>query len=101
MWQGWVSFVLGIWLFLSGLIPGLQAPSNMIIVGVLAAIFGFWNYKMWQGFAVGFLGIWVFLSGIAFSFNTTLNFILMGVLIFVLGIWSALVHPEELPTKTV
>ena len=42
MWQGWIIFILGIWLFISGLIPVLQGGGNLIIVGIISAIFGLW-----------------------------------------------------------
>ena len=100
MWQGWVNLILGLWLILSGLVLSLQSSVNMIVVGILAAIFGFWAYKLWQGVVNGILGIWIFLSGIAFNLVNQVNFIVVGIIMGILGVWCALSHPGELTTKT-
>lgn len=99
MWQGWANLILGVWLIISGLITTLHQPINMIIVGILAAIFGFWAYKMWQQVVNGVLGIWIFLSGIAFNLVGPANFIIVGIVMGILGVWSALTHPREMTTK--
>ena len=100
MWQGWINLVLGVWLIISGLILSLQAPVNMIIVGILVAIFGLWVYKMWQGVANGILGVWIFLSGLFFNLAVTVNFIIVGIVIGILGLWSALKHLKKVAPKT-
>jgi len=101
MWQGWINLVIGVWLVISGIFATLQTPINMIIVGILAAIFGFWAYKMWQGIVNGVLGIWVLLSGLAFNLVIPVNFIVVGIVMGALGVWTGLTRAEEMKTKTV
>ncbi len=100
MWQGWINMILGLWLILSAFVPSLQSSINMIVAGVLAAIFGFWAYKLWQGVVNGILGIWIFLSGVIFNLIVTVNFIVVGIIMGILGVWCALSRPGELTTKT-
>lgn len=42
-WQSLVCGILGIWLIISGIIGGLAQPVNLIIVGAVVAILGFWG----------------------------------------------------------
>jgi len=42
-WQDWINGLLGIWLVISGFVPSLMTKWNLIIVGVLVAILGFWS----------------------------------------------------------
>lgn len=90
MWQGYVNFILGIFLVVSGIIVNLQASTNLIVVGILAAIFGFWSSKNWQGLVIGILGVWLFLSGSMFGLVFSWNFIITGVILSILGLWYAL-----------
>lgn len=101
MWQGWISLILGAWLFISGLIPSLQTPVNYIIAGILAAIFGFWAYRTWQGIVNGILGLWMVLSGLVSSLMLNWNLIIVGIVMAALGIWTGLSHPiQHMTTKT-
>lgn len=100
MWQGWINLILGVWLILTGFVSTLQTPLNLIIVGILAVIFGFWTYKNWQGDVAGVLGIWLFLSGVWWNLLSPLNFIIVGVLLGIVGIWEGLVHPKEMTPHT-
>lgn len=102
MWANWISLVIGIWLFLSGLIPGLQAQGNMIAVGALAIIFGFIAYKSWQGVVNGILGVWIFLSGLWWHLGAPANYIVVGIIMAVAGIWGGLEHtkPHKVTEKT-
>jgi len=101
MWQGWINLVLGVWLILSGFISPLQTPANLIIVGILAAICGFWGAKNWKGRINGILGLWIFLSGSVFNLAFSWNFIISGILLSILGIWRAIIpnHREKPPQK--
>jgi hypothetical protein len=83
MWQGWLNLILGVWLIISGFVSPLQSPANLIIVGILAAVFGFWSYKNWQGDVIGILG--------------PANFIIVGVLMIIAGLWEGLSHPKPTP----
>jgi len=94
MWQGWVNLVLGVWLILSGLITPLQTPANLIIVGLLAAVFGFWTYKDWLGDIAGVLGLWAILSGIWFNLLSPANFLIVGVLLVGSGYWVGFTHSK-------
>ena len=99
MWQGWINLILGIWLIISGLIPSLQVVPNMLIVGILGAVFGFWLYKMWQGIVNGILGLWLIVSSLLLNLVLPLNFIIVGIVMGGLGVWSALTHRKEMTTK--
>ncbi len=95
MWQGWINLVLGIWLIITGFVPSLQTPVNFTIVGILAAVFGFWAAKQWQGIVAGILGLWALLNGIWFHIFADLNFIIVGILLGAAGLWCGLIHPPK------
>ncbi|MEJ2634297.1 MAG: SPW repeat protein [Calditrichia bacterium] len=95
MWASWMSFIIGIWLFVSGWIPGLEGEVNMIIAGALAFMFGFIAYKTWQGVINGLLGAWIFVSGIWFGLDNPANYLIIGVAMAILGLWGALPHEHE------
>lgn len=95
MWQLWVNFVVGIWAFLSGLIPALQGGINLIICGVIAAILGFWASKKWHGVVIGIIGLWLILSGIIAGLQAPVNYIIVGIVVAILGIWGALQRKED------
>ena len=94
MWQGWVTFGVGLWLIASGIRPDFQSPFNLYVCGVLAIIFGFWAYKSWQQVAVGFLGVVAILMAIAVSSEPE-----VGIIYYVVGglftILSLLGAPEK------
>ncbi len=95
MWSMWISFAIGVWVFLSGLIPSLQAEWNLIIFGAAAAVFGFISFRDWQGIANGIGGIWLFLSGIWFMIMSPMNFLITGFAMGLLGIWGALAETKH------
>ena len=94
MWQAWVNFILGLWLLISGFIPGLNVNINYIIVGILIAILGFWTYKQWQGIVNGILGLWILVSGFIAALMVNWNLIIVGIVVAILGIWQALTKPK-------
>ncbi|OPX32954.1 hypothetical protein B1H10_06720 [candidate division KSB1 bacterium 4484_188] len=96
MWQGFINFVLGLWLVISGIIVYLQISTNLIVVGILAAIFGLWGSKNWKGWVIGTLGVWIFLSGIVFRLLSSWNFIISGIVIGILGLWCALARNHRM-----
>ena len=80
MWTNWISFLIGLWIFFSGLVPQLRAEWNLIIFGILAVLFGFASYKNWQGIINGIGGVWLFLSGIWFVLMAPANFVITGII---------------------
>lgn len=96
MWKGFINFVLGLWLVLSGIIVSLQSSLNLTIVGILAAIFGFWASDNWKGWVLGILGVWIFLSGIVFGLVFSWDFIISGIVLGILGLWSALAQKHKM-----
>ncbi|MEJ2637377.1 MAG: hypothetical protein P8184_19075 [Calditrichia bacterium] len=100
MWSNWVTFILGIWLFISGLIPSLQGDGNLIATGILAVIFGFIASRTWQGVVNGVLGIWIFLSGIWFMLVSPANFLIVGAIMAIVGIWGAIPSSEDVAHHT-
>ncbi len=48
MWQQWVNAILGLWLILSAFL-GFSASAqttNLVIVGIIVAVLGFWGAGM-------------------------------------------------------
>ncbi|MFQ6618209.1 MAG: hypothetical protein ACE5QV_05920 [Fidelibacterota bacterium] len=43
MWQGWSNGILGLWLIISGFVVALQTPVNLITVGIVVSVLGFWS----------------------------------------------------------
>ena len=94
MWKAWVSFVLGLWLILSGIVSTLGVTANYIIVGIAVAVLGFWSSKEWQGIATGILGLWLILSGIISSLMAPINLMIVGVVVAALSLWEVLQKPR-------
>ena len=90
MWTNWISFLIGLWIFFSGLVPRLRAEWNLIIFGILAVIFGFISYRNWQGITNGIGGVWLFLCGVWFIILAPANFVITGIIMALLGLWGAL-----------
>ena len=101
MWTGWVSFIGGAWLIVSGFIPGVQTDANLIATGAGLVVFGFASIPNLQGIANGLIGIWLLLSGIWFGIVAPWNFLLFGVCAAILGIWNAVgPHTDYHPRGT-
>jgi hypothetical protein len=96
MWQGWITLVLGMWLLFSLFISSLQTPLNLIIIGILAAVSGFWSSKNWQGWVNGILGLWILLSGSVFNLAFSWNFIISGILLILLGFWRGILPTDRM-----
>jgi hypothetical protein len=88
MWQVWVNFIIGLWLFISGLVASLQTGLNFIICGILLVILTIIGKltKKWQGLVVCILGIWAILSGIISGLAGPVNFIIVGIVVAILSI---------------
>jgi len=95
MWQGWVNFIVGLWLILSGIIGSLGVSVNYIIAGIIVAVLGFIAAKQWQGIVDGILGLWLILSGILGSLMASANLFIVGIVVAVLSIWMATTGKEE------
>ncbi len=91
MWQGWMTFGVGLWLIASGIRVDFQAPINLMVCGILAIIFGFSAFKNWMQFAVGFLGIFAVIMALAInpSFDFSVIYYVIGGLITVLSLMNA------------
>ena len=70
----------------------VQPDRNMIILGLVAAVFGFISFKTWQGISNGIIGLWFFLSAIWFHLVLPWNFIILGIVMAALALWDALSH---------
>ncbi|MFZ0390687.1 MAG: hypothetical protein WAN36_09550 [Calditrichia bacterium] len=88
-----VILITGVWLILSGIIPVLQSPINLILVGSFMAVCCFLSQKTWQILTIGIIGLWLFLSGMisvlgsaAVSLVASLNFLIIGMLLMLLGV---------------
>ncbi|MCD6234568.1 MAG: SPW repeat protein [Candidatus Marinimicrobia bacterium] len=97
MWQAWVNVILGLWLVVSGFIPGVQVNWNMIIAGILIALLGFTASKKWPAIVAGILGIWIFISGLFPSLIVQINFIIAGLAVLILSLILAL---QKTPGET-
>ncbi|MEJ2048604.1 MAG: hypothetical protein P8Y60_01950 [Calditrichota bacterium] len=106
MWQGRVKLVIGIWLILSGFVPVLRHPINMIVVGIFTAICCFSSYRIWQAVVIGVIGLWLFLSGMhdiaslsSRIMASSLNLFSTGIIILALAIWFIVVHSRQISEK--
>jgi len=88
MWQAWINFILGIWVFFSGIVTSLTASANFIIVGIVVTILGFWTANKWQGVILGIAGLWLILSGIVPGLIAPANMIITGIVAAILAIWE-------------
>lgn len=91
MWQGWITFGIGVWLIVSGIRPDFIAPINLIVSGIVASVFGFSAIKDAKLVVSGGIGIVTLLIGI-FAGNSPDIFIayyIIGAVLFVLGLWGA------------
>lgn len=91
MWQGWVTFGVGLWLIASGIRADFQSPFNLYICGVLAVVFGFLAYKSWLQISVGFIGVVSILMALAVNSEPALSIVyyFIGGLIVILSLLSA------------
>ncbi|MBD3238955.1 MAG: hypothetical protein GF331_00110 [Chitinivibrionales bacterium] len=91
MWRAYVNIIAGIWAFISGLTETLVTPVNMIITGLVIAVFGFWTpARKWQGIVNGILGLWLFLSGFIPGLWAGENMLIVGLIVFALAVWRAI-----------
>jgi hypothetical protein len=86
MWKAWTSFLVGVWLIISGSTSLLQGPVNMVIMGILMVIIGFFLLRGWEGFVNGIIGIWLLGSGFSSGLITMQNFLVIGIIISIISI---------------
>jgi len=101
MWQAWLNFILGAWLFVSGFIPALHTASgklwDYLIVGILALIFSAWIAKRrWPQWLNLILALWLIIGAFIPWTGTAVavNSIIVGILMAIFGLWAALMKPE-------
>lgn len=95
MWQAWITFVMGLWMALSGLNAGLQTSANLMISGLIVVALAISIPMKWQSITIAVLGVWLALSGVITSLIVPVNFIIAGVAITVFALWYALAKKEE------
>lgn len=95
MWSHWISLAIGVWVFISGFFPGVQADANFFVTGIVTMIFGFMAYKTFQGIVIGIIGIWLFANGIILNIEYPANYFIFGALMVVFALWGGLTHSPE------
>lgn len=95
MWQDWLTFILGLWVFISSFIESAYTSAvHNIIFGILIAIFALWAaFKKpieWINFI---LGLWFFISGF-FLFNMWNNLI-VGIVVAIIALISGVSKKGE------
>jgi hypothetical protein len=92
MWQGWITFLAGLWLTISSFFWTIQTRENLIITGIVTLVFGFWASKEWEGVMLGMLGIWVLGSGLANYLDLPINYALTGISIVLVALFCSTVN---------
>ncbi len=102
MWQGWVVGILGVWQFIVAFLkftPTVNMWDN-IIVGIIAAIAGFWMVKdkPWQGWISGIVSLWLIIAGfipaLTKGSGVLWNDIIVGIILAIAG-FAALGKKKE------
>jgi hypothetical protein len=106
MWHGRFKLIIGLWLLVSGLIPSLHNPVNLVFIGFLTVLCCFRSFRLWQAAATGLVGFWLLLSGIydwifvgSKVLVNSINFFLSGIILVALGLWCMIVHSHEMADK--
>ncbi len=89
MWQGWITFLTGVWLTVSALVTKFQTRENLIIAGIVVLLFGFSAGKYWAGIMIGMLGLWTLGSGLTTYLNLPINYLTTGFSIFIVSLICA------------
>jgi len=97
----YINILAGLWAFITGFWAGVLLPVNLVILGVVIAVFGFWTYEQeWQGIVNGLIGLWLVLSAFIPVLITPVNLWISGVLVAALAVWrliSISYHHPHLP----
>ncbi len=107
MWQFWVTFMVGLWLFLGSGIMGVYVKKEdfdviYLILGILAFGLGLWVFvgqvksllKVFSAI-IGIGGIWLGISSFIAGLQGIANAIIVGIVFIVLGFWGALTKPSS------
>lgn len=43
MWRNWVNVILGVWIIIVSLVPGLRSLVSLLIPGIVVLILGVWG----------------------------------------------------------
>ncbi len=91
MWQGWITFGIGVWLIVSGIRPDFIAPINLIVSGIVVAVLGISAVKDAKLAVSAGIGIVTILIGIfaGNSHDIFIAYYIIGAVLFVLGLWGA------------
>ena len=92
MWQGWIAFLDGIWVTLSSFYWHTQTNINLLIAGIVLAVFGFLAKDSWEGVVLGFIGIWLIGSGLTNYLVLSINFFLTGLTIIPIALMCATIR---------
>jgi hypothetical protein len=87
MWQAWINFLVGLYLFISSFSMSFINPWNFLIAGIIVAVFGFWARGTWQGVVNGIIGLWLVLSSFVPGLVTRGNMWIAGLLVAIFAIW--------------
>ena len=97
----WINIVAGLWAFITGYLVHALVPANLVILGIVIAVCGFWTYEReWQGFVNGVIGIWLILSAFAPALMVPVNLWISGIAVIGLAVWrlvSVSSHHPHLP----
>ena len=91
MWQIWLVFLMGLWVFISGFVPSaVSSPGHNIVFGLLIGLFAIWGaFKgkplQWVNFL---LGVWLVVS--AFLLHNIWNNLAVGLVVAVLSVVDGL-----------
>ncbi len=95
MWQGWIAFLIGLWLTISSFLWHIQTNLNLLISGIILTIIGFWAEKSWEGIMLGFLGIYVIGCGCTNYLALSINFFLTGITVMAIAFLCATINKRS------
>jgi len=95
----WLTFLLGLWVFISGFVPGaVQSNAHCLVFGAAVAVSSFWTAFrkpfQWVNFV---LGLWFAASG--FFLHNLWNNLAVGLIVAVLALIDG-VSEKPGPTAT-
>jgi hypothetical protein len=97
----WINILAGVWAFITGYWVYMLQPLNIVILGAVITVFGFWTYeKEWQGVVNGLIGLWLILSAFFPVLMVPVNLWVSGIVVVVLAVWrliSVSSHHPHLP----
>ena len=106
-WQDRLTFVLGLWLFVSPLFYSASFTMNAmnvntVLMGVVVMIFSgaaIARYQPWEEWLETLFGVWLIISPFVFGFTdmtfATINHIVVGAIIVIDSVWVAWKYPSS------